>query len=167
MRPRGLITEYQVVGEREDEGRGGIQRALILLDRATALRKVNSQALPPFTVSIDMRFQMGKFAEGLKDINESLQLLPTDHRSFLCRARIMVGLELFEAAAEDFMTALEYGEAMFSAKNKRKIEAELEDAEWRAKPETSIQQDHYATLGECWYRHSRIRQRVTCFLRFE
>ncbi|KAI1795548.1 DnaJ-domain-containing protein [Ganoderma leucocontextum] len=118
-----------VLGERDNEGRGGILRSILLLDRATALCKVR------------------KFADGLKDVNESLQLCPADYKAFLCRARIMVGLELFETAAEDFRATLEHGEASLNSADKRGIEAELEEAERRAKVEGSKQQDHYVILG--------------------
>ena len=63
----------------------------------------------------------------------------------------MVGLELFETAAEDFRATLEHGEASLNRGDKHRIKAELEDAEWRAKEEGSKEQDHYATLGECSY----------------
>ncbi|KAM5533196.1 hypothetical protein V8D89_013152 [Ganoderma adspersum] len=88
-----------------------------------------------------------EFAEGLKDVNQSLQLRPDYYKAFLCRARIMVGLELFETAAEDFRATLEHGKVLMNGKAKRGIKAELEDAEWRAKVGGSKAQDHYATLG--------------------
>lgn len=93
--------------------------------------------------------QVHKFAEGMKDINEFLQLRPTYFEAFLCRARIMVGLELFETAAEDFRAALEHGKVLLNGAEKRGIEAELEDAEQRARLQKDKEEDHYATLGEC------------------
>ena len=60
----------------------------------------------------------------------------------------MVGLELFETAAEDFRATLEHGKALLNGSDRRGIEAELEDAERRAKLQQSTVQDHYAILGE-------------------
>ncbi|EJF55828.1 DnaJ-domain-containing protein [Dichomitus squalens LYAD-421 SS1] len=118
-----------VAGEREEEGRGGILRAVLLLNRAEALCK------------------LGKSSEGLKDVQESLKLHPTYSKAFLCRARIMIGLELFETAAVDFRASLEHGEATLSAEERCDIEAELEDAVRQAEEKESTQQDHYAVLG--------------------
>lgn len=63
----------------------------------------------------------------------------------------MIGLEMFETAAENFRASLEHGEATFSAKERYDIKAQLEDAEKRAREEASRQQDHYAVLGGCSY----------------
>ena len=85
----------------------------------------------------------------MKDINESLQLRPTYFEGFLCRARVMVCLEMFETAAEDFRAALEHGKVLLNGAEKREIEAELEDAEQQARLQKDKEEDHYATLGEC------------------
>ncbi|KAI0694981.1 hypothetical protein C8T65DRAFT_744195 [Cerioporus squamosus] len=119
----------QIVAEEEEDGCGGIIRTTLLLNRATVYSK------------------LGSFAEGLKDVNASLKLHGTYFKAFLCRARLMVGLELYETAAEDLRAALEHGKSAMSASDLQKVQAELEDAERLAVKERGKEQDHYAVLG--------------------
>ncbi|RPD53197.1 DnaJ-domain-containing protein [Lentinus tigrinus ALCF2SS1-6] len=119
----------QVVKDKEEEGCGGVIRATLLMNRATVHQK------------------LGSFAEGLKDINESLKLRGTYFKAFLCRARLLVGLELYETAAEDFRAALERGRTVMSEAEVRKVEAELDHAERFAVKERQKEQDHYVVLG--------------------
>ncbi|KAI0744004.1 hypothetical protein C8Q80DRAFT_1220772 [Daedaleopsis nitida] len=119
----------QLVGEREDEGHGGIMRATLLLNCATANQKLR------------------KFTEGLKDIDESLKLHPKYFKAHLCRARIMIGLEMYETAAEEFRSALELGQGTIKPTDVCGIELELEYAETCAMRERSREQDHYSVLG--------------------
>ncbi|KAI0779530.1 hypothetical protein C8Q74DRAFT_1316108 [Fomes fomentarius] len=119
----------QLVGEREDEFHGGIIRAVLLLNRATACQKLCN------------------YAEGLKDVDESLKLRPDYHRADLCRARIMIGLELYDTAAEAYRAALEHGKGTMGTIERRGIEKELEDVERRALKERDKEQDHYSVLG--------------------
>ena len=91
--------------------------------------------------------QAHRFSDGLKDIDESLKARPTYFKALLCRARIMVGLKLFETAAEDFRAVLEHGRGSMSAAGVRDVEGELRDAERLAEEERGKEQDFYAVLG--------------------
>ena len=92
--------------------------------------------------------QMGKLSEGLKDINMSLELRPAYFKALLCRARIMLGMELYEPAADNFRLALEHGRTVMTPSDVKAVEAELRNVELLAEKERSKEQDYYAVLGE-------------------
>ena len=92
---------------------------------------------------------MRKFKEGLKDIDESLKLRPDYFKAHLCRARIMVGLELYETAAEEFRAGLQHGKSAMKSSDVNAVKAELQKAEDCAMKERNKEQDHYWVLGEC------------------
>ncbi|KZS94876.1 DnaJ-domain-containing protein [Sistotremastrum niveocremeum HHB9708] len=80
------------VGEDENEGKGGIMRAILLSNRATALLKVE------------------KHEQGIADCNESLLLSPSSFKALRTRARLRRALELYEASIEDYAAAAETAE---------------------------------------------------------
>ena len=92
--------------------------------------------------------QMGRLSEGLKDINMSLELRPAYFKALLCRARIMLGMDLYETAADNFRSALEHGRTTMTPSDVKAVEAELRDVELLAEKERSKEQDYYAVLGE-------------------
>ncbi|KAH9929591.1 DnaJ-domain-containing protein [Epithele typhae] len=127
------------VGEGEREGRGGLVRSTLLFNRAVAYLKTHD------------------FSSGLKDVNESLELRPAYFKALLCRARIHVGLELYESAIQDFEVSLDLGKTAMSPADKITVKTELLAAA-QAK-EREVVQDHYTTLGlreDC--SHQEIRR---------
>ncbi|KAH9904236.1 DnaJ-domain-containing protein, partial [Epithele typhae] len=117
----------QFVGDDTREGRGGIFRPTLLLERATAYLK------------------MQQYSFGLKDVNQSLELRPSHYQALLCRARIHVCLELYNSAVEDFQSALEAGKSSMPPYERKQVEAELLDA--RTAHQREADQDHYTVLG--------------------
>ncbi|KAH9942882.1 DnaJ-domain-containing protein [Amylocystis lapponica] len=137
----------QVVGENESEGHGGLIRATLLLNRATAYLKLD------------------QFAEGLKDINISLKLNPEYFKAFRTRARIYVGLELYESAIADFTAALQHGIAEMRAIDVEALRAELSRTEETLVQERNIQKDYYEILGisrHCTAGEIKKAYRIAC-----
>ena len=63
------------------------------------------------------------------------------------RARIYVGLELYESAVEDYNAALECGKSTLNASDIRATRDELLDAEEMAAQERANKKDFYTVLG--------------------
>ncbi|KAH9942881.1 DnaJ-domain-containing protein [Amylocystis lapponica] len=117
------------VGENDLEGHGGLIRATLLLNRATAHLKLK------------------QLSEGLKDIDSALNLKPQYFKALRTRARIYVGLELYESAVDDFTAALQHGTAEMSASDVDALKAELSRTEQAAVLERNKEKDYYKILG--------------------
>ncbi|KAI0964681.1 hypothetical protein AcW1_001447 [Taiwanofungus camphoratus] len=118
----------ELVNDKEEEGKGGRMRAILLLNRAIA------------------RSKLGQFSEGLSDINGTLGLDPSYFKAFLVRGRIYVGLELYESAAQDFKVALEHSVSLEPA-DVRALKDELDKAEEMVARERNQVKDYYKILG--------------------
>ena len=90
--------------------------------------------------------QLELFTEGLKDINQSLELNPTYFKALRARGRIYVGLRLYESAIENFEAALQNTVILsVDANEVEELRVELENTEIRAAREVK---DYYEILGE-------------------
>ncbi|KAL6307565.1 DnaJ-domain-containing protein [Sparassis latifolia] len=122
-------SALEMVTEKEEDCKGCLLRAILLLNRATARSKIKL------------------YAEGLKDVNTALALDPSYFKAYCARGRIYVGLELYESAVEDFKSALEHGAALLNATDARTLKEELECAERDAERERKKDKDYYKILG--------------------
>lgn len=76
----------------------------------------------------------------------------------------MIGLELYDTAAEAFRAALEHGKGTMGTIERHGVEKELEDVERRALKERSKEQDHYSVLGKCYW-PSNLLAKLSCLCR--
>ncbi|KAL5513467.1 hypothetical protein ACEPAH_3866 [Sanghuangporus vaninii] len=116
-----------VVGDNEEEGKGGQIRATLLSNRATTLVKLD------------------RYEDALVDVTTSLELHPTSFKALRTRARINLRLENYDAAVADFKSALDYAEVEGSAADGRSLRTELRQAE--ADLKRSKTKDYYKILG--------------------
>lgn len=124
-------------------------RATLLFNKAIAFTKVTS---PLFKIrcSCDPDFmkQLGLFSEGLKDVNQSLELNPRYFKALRARGRIYIGLELYTSAIRDFRAALECDVLKVDPIDVRTLRVELKDTELMAEKEANKVRDYYEILGE-------------------
>ncbi|EMD33210.1 hypothetical protein CERSUDRAFT_160798 [Gelatoporia subvermispora B] len=122
-------SALELVPDEEQEGRGGQLRASLLLNRATAMLK------------------LGRFEEGLKDADVALTLSPLYFKALRTRARLYVGLELYEKAVEDFQAAMQQTSIKLTASDLDELVTELASAEQKAKEAQEKLKDYYNILG--------------------
>jgi DnaJ family protein C protein 7 len=128
---RDAIEKYTAAiertGNKEEEGKGGQIRAILLSNRATTLVK------------------LGKHDEALKDTEESIALYPGNFKTLRTRARIHLHLENFESSVADFKAALEQAKFEDSVAEVRSLQTELRKAEAALK--RSKTKDYYKILS--------------------
>lgn len=90
---------------------------------------------------------MERYAEALQDIDTSLKYKPNYFKALRTRARIYVGLELFDPAVEDFSAAVEYGSAHMSEEDLSNLKEEMESTEKQAIQHRQKEKDYYKILG--------------------
>ncbi|KAI5117336.1 hypothetical protein M0805_001941 [Coniferiporia weirii] len=117
----------EVVGDSEEEGKGGQMRATLLSNRATSLLKLE------------------RHADALTDITASLELYPTSFKALRTRARINEHLEQYDAAVADFKAAIEQAGNEGSSADETALRTELRKAEAALK--RSKTKDYYKILG--------------------
>lgn len=115
------------VGEKEDEGKGGHIRAMLLSNRATTLVKLE------------------RWEDALADTEASLALNSGSFKALRTRARINVQLEQYDAGIADFKSAIEQAEFEGNDADVRALRAELKKAEVALKRSKS--KDYYKILG--------------------
>jgi len=72
--------------------------------------------------------KLERFAEGLKDIDSALKLDSSPSRIFITRARLHVGLELYEEAIEDFNTIWKLDISTLTAAEREGLKSEIQRA---------------------------------------
>ncbi|KAI0923347.1 hypothetical protein AcW1_006333 [Taiwanofungus camphoratus] len=115
------------IGEREEEGKGGQIRAMLLSNRATTLVK------------------LGRYEDALADTEASLLLNPASFKALRTRARINLHLEKYDSAVADFKSALEQAELEGNHADVLALRSELKKAEAALK--RSKTKDYYKILG--------------------
>ncbi|KAH9840767.1 uncharacterized protein C8Q71DRAFT_889623, partial [Rhodofomes roseus] len=129
----GAIAKWtsalSLVAEKEEEGNGGRIRSTLLLNRSRA------------------RLKVGQHPDALKDVNAAGKLDPDNVKIVVTRARIYVGLELFDTAIQDFKDALQADASKLGAGDRQTVQSELEDVEQRAVRERLKVRDYYEILG--------------------
>ncbi|PCH36519.1 protein prenylyltransferase [Wolfiporia cocos MD-104 SS10] len=115
------------IGDKDEEGKGGQIRAILLSNRATTLVKLE------------------RHEDALADIEESLRLYPASFKAYRTRARINLHLEKYDPAVADFKSAIEQAEMEGSDADVRALRAELKKAEAALKRSKS--KDYYKILG--------------------
>lgn len=115
------------MSEKEEEGKGGRIRAILLSNRATAFLKV------------------GRFDEALRDIDASLELCQASYKALRTRARIYMHSLKYEAAISDFRDAIEQARTNGSSIDVETLNAELNEA--LALLEKSRRKKYYEILG--------------------
>ncbi|KAI9509137.1 hypothetical protein F5148DRAFT_1275432 [Russula earlei] len=115
------------VGEKEEEGKGGQLRALLLSNRATTLVKLS------------------RHDDALVDTEASLVLQPGSFKALRTRARIRLHKEQYDDAIADFRSALEQAEFESADGDVRSLRGELKRAEAALK--RSKTKDYYKVLG--------------------
>ena len=119
----------KVVGNKDEEGKGGQMRATLLSNRATTRTKVN------------------QYNEALADITTSLDLYPSSFKALRTRARIYLHLEQYDACVADFKQSLEQARMEAGLAEVRGLQDELRKAETALK--RSKTKDYYKILGKC------------------
>ncbi|KAF9810262.1 hypothetical protein IEO21_07030 [Rhodonia placenta] len=104
----------RLVGDKDEEGKGGIIRATLLRSKAEA------------------ELNLGNYSDCIKYANLALELDATYAEAFLTRARVNVVLELYDVAVEDFRAALQLGKLTMPALVLSSVEEELNAAEQKA-----------------------------------
>jgi len=118
-----------IVGQREEEGGGGVVRAILLSNRATAKMKLGKS----------------RYGDALADVEESLGLHPDNWKAIRTRAKIRLAKDEYEAAITDFRSALEIVEREDGLeKTERELAAEVRNAEVLLK--RSKEKDYYSML---------------------
>ena len=118
-----------IVGQREEEGGGGVVRAILLSNRATAKMKLGKS----------------KYDDALADLEDSLRLHPDNWKAIRTRARIRLANDEFEASIADFRSALEIVEREGGLeKTEHELTEEVRKAEVALK--RSKEKDYYSTL---------------------
>ncbi|KZT36872.1 protein prenylyltransferase [Sistotremastrum suecicum HHB10207 ss-3] len=115
----------EVIGDNEEEGHGGIIRATLLSNRATAL------------------FKLDQYEKALLDSNAAIELHPNFFKAIRTRARIHQALENYESCVMDFKNALELTDVDES--DRKNLKNELKKAEVLLKRSKS--KDYYKILG--------------------
>ncbi|KAI0727694.1 hypothetical protein C8Q72DRAFT_921987 [Fomitopsis betulina] len=118
----------ELVAEKEEEGCGGRIRAILLLNRSRA------------------KLKLGQHPDALKDVNAAGRLDPDNVKICITRARIYVGLELFDSAIQEFKAALEADTSKLAAGDRRIVQGELEEIEQRSAKERLKVKDYYEIL---------------------
>ena len=77
----------------------------------------------------DFPNQLRLFPEGLKDINQSLELNPRYFKALCAHGRIYIGLKLYKSAIRDFKAALECDILSIDPIDVWVLRVELEDME--------------------------------------
>lgn len=119
----------RLVGDKDEEGKGGIIRATLLRSKAEA------------------ELNLGNYSDCIKYANLALELDATYAEAFLTRARVNVVLELYDVAVEDFRAALQLGKLTMPALVLSSVEEELNAAEQKAIGERNKERDYYKILG--------------------
>ncbi|KZT63563.1 DnaJ-domain-containing protein, partial [Daedalea quercina L-15889] len=122
-------SALELVGEKEEEGGGGRIRAILLLNRSRA------------------HLKLGQHPDALKDANAAEKRDPDNVKIVVTRARIYVGLELFDSAIQEFKAALQADASKLSAVDRRTVQGELDNVEERAMRERTKVKDYYEILG--------------------
>ncbi|PCH34746.1 TPR-like protein, partial [Wolfiporia cocos MD-104 SS10] len=122
-------SALELVGEKEDEGNGGLVRALLLRLRAA------------------IRLRLEQYLEGIKDIDAALKLEPASVKAYATRGRLHAGLELYETAVEDFTSALEHGGPDLDELERLDLQAERSELENKVEEERKKEKDYYQILG--------------------
>ncbi|KIP06165.1 hypothetical protein PHLGIDRAFT_73132 [Phlebiopsis gigantea 11061_1 CR5-6] len=122
------------IGQDDTEGKGGHIRAMLLSNRATTLLKVSSNVS-----------SLERFNDALADTEASIDLNSQSFKVYRTRARIQVRLEKYEAAIQDFKTAIEQAEFEGCDSDAKALKTELRKAEVDLKRSKS--KDYYKILG--------------------
>jgi DnaJ family protein C protein 7 len=122
----------EIVGENPEEAQGGILRATLLSNRATAYSKVGT------TESYD---------KALADLDVSVKLHPDNWKAVRTRARIHLAKDEFELAISDFREATELAESSSGAgvQVQSELREEIRKAEVLLK--RSKEKDYYSKLS--------------------
>ncbi|PFH45819.1 hypothetical protein AMATHDRAFT_71065 [Amanita thiersii Skay4041] len=117
------------IGNTQEEGNGGQIRATLLSNRATTLLKLD------------------RHEEALADTDASLTLVPTSFKALRTRARIHLHLEKYDAAINDFKSAIQQAQMEGAATDAdvRALKTDLKKAEAALK--RSKTKDYYKILG--------------------
>ncbi|KZT59085.1 TPR-like protein [Calocera cornea HHB12733] len=116
----------ELIGDKQEEAKGGVIRGVLLSNRATAEVKLD------------------KLDEALADVTASLELQPGNYKAMRTKARILLQQEEYEAAVREFAAALEQAK-QDGASDARALAEEHRKAEVALK--RSKTKDHYKTLG--------------------
>ncbi|KZT63561.1 hypothetical protein DAEQUDRAFT_770507 [Daedalea quercina L-15889] len=122
----------ELVPDRPEDGGGGLLRARLLIDKAQA------------------ELELQRHAEALKSVDASLKLDAAHWRTYLIRGRIHAGLELFDAAVDDFKTCLQRALTKGSGASASDLESlrrEVEETESLAAEAKNTVKDYYKILG--------------------
>ncbi|KAL0575543.1 hypothetical protein V5O48_006417 [Marasmius crinis-equi] len=124
----------EVIGSKEEEGKGGNIRATLLSNRATTLVKAATT-------------QLHRYEDALADADTSIELVPNSFKALRTRARIHLALDNFEKATFDFKSAISEAQADGSTSDAdvRALRNELKKAEAALK--RSKTKDYYKILG--------------------
>ncbi|KAK7038721.1 hypothetical protein VNI00_010605 [Paramarasmius palmivorus] len=119
----------ELIGDKEEEGKGGNIRATLLSNRATTLVK------------------MELWEEALKDADISIDLVDTSFKAFRTRARIHLAMEHYDKAVNDFKAAINeaINDGSTTDADVRALKNELKKAE--ADFKRSKSKDYYKILG--------------------
>jgi len=138
-----LRLDIQIIGESDEEGKGGQVRATLLSNRATTLLKVFQLAVN-MTSCLIFR-QLKRYEEALADTDASLALFSTSFKALRTRARINLHLEKFDTAIADFKSATQQAGVEGNDADVRALKSELKKAEAALK--RSKTKDYYKILG--------------------
>lgn len=89
---------------------------------------------------------MERFEDALADTEASIELNSQSFKAYRTRARIQVHLEKYEAAIQDFKTAIDKAESEGCDADAKALKTELKKAEVDLK--RSKTKDYYKILGE-------------------
>ncbi|KZO92835.1 TPR-like protein [Calocera viscosa TUFC12733] len=115
-----------LIGDSQEEAKGGVIRGVLLSNRATA------------------EVKLGKLEDALADVTASLERQPGNYKAMRTKARILLEKEEYEAAVHEFASALEQAK-QDGASDVRALAEEHRKAEVALK--RSKTKDHYKTLG--------------------
>ena len=117
-----------IVGTSPEEGEGGIIRAILLSNRATAYTRMGASQ---------------NHDDALEDIRASLVLHPDNWKAVRTRAKIRLARDEYEEAIADYREAMEIAEGLAGTESARKeIQEELRKAEVLLK--RSKEKDYYS-----------------------
>ncbi|OBZ73547.1 DnaJ subfamily C member 7 [Grifola frondosa] len=135
------------IGERQEEGKGGPIRAMLLSNRATTLLKVLSFRACDLshTLTASIMNSLERYEDALADTEASLVLNAGSFKALRTRARINLHLEKYDSSIADFKAAIEQAGFEGSDADVRSLRTELKKAEAALK--RSKTKDYYKILG--------------------
>lgn len=90
--------------------------------------------------------QLKLYQEALQNINTTLEINPNYFKALRARARIYVGLELFERAVEEFADAIRHCPPNIDPAYLMEVRQEMTEVEKTSRKQET-ERDHYRILG--------------------